>query len=239
MAVKKCRECGNAVSSKAKTCPDCGVKSPVKATISTFWGLVIIVGVVWMIGQFYDGGSSSSSSYSGSSNTATSGSAATSSSTRTPPPPPSWRTSNSTDQITGERSAYASSPRTTSTTPMEFPYSDAQAWLGVGCDSDSEWAYVGFTDSPNLVDDETRDGYNEIRTRIRWDDEAGQELFTQAWGADFLHFQSDAATIMRVASSNAFRLELNWYGQGRVYFDFSLNGSSQAISDIRASCASY
>ena len=32
MAIMKCRECGNKVSSEALTCPHCGVNSPAKAT---------------------------------------------------------------------------------------------------------------------------------------------------------------------------------------------------------------
>lgn len=48
MALKKCKECGNQVSSKAKTCPSCGapVKQEVTA-VSGFLSLVVIALVVW------------------------------------------------------------------------------------------------------------------------------------------------------------------------------------------------
>jgi len=44
MSVTKCRECGKEVSSKAKTCPHCGVGSPAK---SGFFGSVVAAGVIF------------------------------------------------------------------------------------------------------------------------------------------------------------------------------------------------
>jgi len=45
MALGKCKECGKEVSSKAKTCPNCGVDKPVKTAIAKIGkpGLVILV----------------------------------------------------------------------------------------------------------------------------------------------------------------------------------------------------
>lgn len=46
MALKKCKECGHSVSSKAKTCPSCG--APVKrgTSIWSLLGLIVVVGLV-------------------------------------------------------------------------------------------------------------------------------------------------------------------------------------------------
>lgn len=48
MALKACKECGHGVSTKADTCPNCGVKNP---TGGTFW----IKAILWIIiiGFFY------------------------------------------------------------------------------------------------------------------------------------------------------------------------------------------
>ena len=48
MALKKCKECGNEVSTKAKKCPNCG--APVKASSSV--GCLTIIGVIFLIGLF-------------------------------------------------------------------------------------------------------------------------------------------------------------------------------------------
>ncbi len=147
-----------------------------------------------------------------------------------------WDTSISKDEMTGEKSAYASSSIIGPTKRMGFPYGDTNAWLGVGCDGESEWVYVGFTNSPNLNDTEIEDGYNLIRTRIKFDDKIENVTLTQNWGSKFLHFRKDSEIILNIAKSNSLLLELNWHGQGKTYFKFSLNGSSAAIDKIGDEC---
>ena len=153
-----------------------------------------------------------------------------------PHPAPSWRTQTSQDEMTGKSSAYAVSPRVRPKSPMEFPYSDTQAWLAVGCDNDSEWAYFGFTNAPNLNNTDTEDGYNVVRTRVRWNDTVQTTAFTQKWGDSFLHFRDYGAAIAKIAGSSSVMLELDWHGQRPVHFEVSLNGSSKAIQDMRSKC---
>lgn len=43
MALVKCKECGGKVSTKAKTCPNCGAKLPKKTSIVTWAVLMLIV----------------------------------------------------------------------------------------------------------------------------------------------------------------------------------------------------
>lgn len=42
MALKKCKECGNKVSTKAKKCPNCGAKAPKRTSIFT-WSILAII----------------------------------------------------------------------------------------------------------------------------------------------------------------------------------------------------
>jgi hypothetical protein len=147
-----------------------------------------------------------------------------------------WDVSESTDEMTGKKSAYCSSPVTPPTNRMDFPYSDTQAWLGIGCDGASEWVYIGFTNSPNLLNTDTQDGYNDISTRIKWDDEIKNESFTQTWGAKFIHFENNEIAIQNIAKSNTLLVELDWHGSGTIYFKFKLAGSSAAIAKMRAKC---
>lgn len=51
MALKKCKECGKEVSSKAKNCPNCG--APIKKQISTGSGCLIIILFVLFIGWIF------------------------------------------------------------------------------------------------------------------------------------------------------------------------------------------
>lgn len=55
MSLEKCRECGTLVSSKAETCPSCGVKSPGNRKIEILLGLVIVFLLVSFIGSLGGG----------------------------------------------------------------------------------------------------------------------------------------------------------------------------------------
>jgi len=147
-----------------------------------------------------------------------------------------WTSSVSTDEMTGKRQAYAHSPQVGPTRPMPFPYTGTRAWLGFGCNGQDEWAYVGFSNQPNLINTETRDGYHAFSTRVKFDDQVYTMDFTQKWGDSFLEFDDDEATIARILTTGSALLELDWYSSGVVYFRFSLRGSSAAIAKARAVC---
>lgn len=140
------------------------------------------------------------------------------------------------DEMTGKQSVFAMSPDTLPTKKMGFPCSDTEANLVVGCDKTSEWVYVYFTESPNLINVDIKDSYNLIRTRIKWDDKVEYVTLTQSWGAKFLSFRDDKSIITKIAKSDSVLLELNWFGEGKTYFKFSLSGSSAALKEMRDKC---
>lgn len=147
-----------------------------------------------------------------------------------------WRHSASRDEMTGKTQGFATSKGAQPTRRMDFPYRDVHGWLGFGCDGENEWAFIGFSTSPNITDDDTEDGYNVIRTRIKWDDEIETVRFTQDWGSKFLDFSNDKRAIDKFISANKVLLELRWHGSGSVYFPFSLRCSTNAILDAREIC---
>ena len=147
-----------------------------------------------------------------------------------------WDVSTSKDEMTGDVSSYCSSPSTTSTKTMSFPYSDTRGWIGVGCDGNSEWVYVGFTEAPNLQNTSIGDGFNSISTRIKFDDNVETVRMTQKWTSKFIHFNNDKDIIEKIINSNTVLIELDWYGEGSTYFRFNLGGSTKAINQIRQSC---
>lgn len=235
MALVKCKECGEKVSTKAKTCPNCGVKAPKKTSLFTWIVLFFIVFVAYSVSQTPSPSKSSSNTSKSQSLNGSNSTSSKSSSVRTIQKP-QWGISTSTDEMSGKRQAFASSPTVSPTKQMDFPYSDVKAWLGVGCDGSSEWAYIGFTRSPNLLDTETEDGYNQIKTRIKWDNSIQNVTLIQEWGASFLHFQYDRDAISKMAGANTALLELRWHGQGAIYFRFPLDGSSAALQALRSKC---
>jgi len=145
-----------------------------------------------------------------------------------------WETLSSEDEMTGDFSAYASSPRVSPLKPMGFPYGDVSSWLGVGCNSESSWVYIGFNDTPNISRDETGDGYNYIKARVKWDVDVVEEVLTQEWGSRFIHFKKDKGVLSRIPSSKKIKVELYWYKHGKQYFEYDLSGSGSSIEKILA-----
>lgn len=241
MALVKCKECGTEVSSSAKACPKCGAKPPKKTSMFTWLVLVVVLVAV------YSSFSTDTGTRSPTTSTASQGSSSDSSSRPDSAESakvaeiksPAWGTFDSSDEMSGDKSSYAVSPKTTPTRQMGFPYQGVKAQLAVGCDGSSEWAYLHFTESPNLSNTKTKDGYNLVKTRVRWDDNVVNEEMSQDWGAQFIHFQNRAAAISKIAGSSSVMVELDWHGEGAVRFPFTLNGSSAAIQKIRSECANY
>lgn len=58
MALVECKECGQAVSTKASSCPNCGAKAPKKTSIFTWLTLALIIAVVYAASQDTDSPSS-------------------------------------------------------------------------------------------------------------------------------------------------------------------------------------
>jgi RNA polymerase subunit RPABC4/transcription elongation factor Spt4 len=230
MALVKCKDCGEQVSTSAKSCPKCGSPPPRRSSAFIWLALILVVFAAYMATDTTTA------------STSTSVGLASSGSPRRPDPvqtvrKPQWEVSTSVEKMTGKRQAFASSPTVSAAERMDFPYGDVRAWLGVGCDGTDEWAYIGFSSAPNLTDTDTESGYNRIRTRIKWDESLEDVTLTQEWGAPFLHFRDDDAAIARMATAGSALLELNWYGQGRSYFSFPLDGSSASIATIRRQCS--
>jgi hypothetical protein len=148
-----------------------------------------------------------------------------------------WDTSISRDEMTGKILAQAHSLIVAPTKKLASPYNNLKAVLAIVCDKTDEWVYVNFTMAPNLSNTETKDGYSDISTRIKWDDKVEDITLSQDWGAKSIHFDNDKEIVLKITKSNFVLLELNWYSLGKVYFKFPLAGSSAALKTIRSECA--
>lgn len=150
-----------------------------------------------------------------------------------------WEVTFSQDEMTGDFSAYTTSPFTKPLKQMDFPYSQVKSWIGVGCDGDSYWVYLGFNSEPHISRDETRDGFDYIRTRIKWDDEVLSTGLSKEWGARFIHFNKDDEALSKIKSSHKLKVELSWYKEGMQYFEYDLSGAKSSIEEIMAECSKH
>jgi hypothetical protein len=151
-------------------------------------------------------------------------------------PQDQWGTDISSDEMTGRKRHFAFSKQVGPTQEMAFPYNGVEARLAIGCDGKSEWAYIAFTKSPNLLNTDTQEGYSLINTRIKWDDKMENITLHQDWGESALHFRDYKSAISKIGKSNSVTLELNWYGSGQTVFRFSSSGAPQALEEIRKEC---
>jgi zinc-ribbon domain len=229
MALVKCKECGEQVSTTAQSCPKCGAKPPKKTSLAA----LVVLGVI-VIGVFAAVRNASNSPGT------SSGPATDEPTTNTPAivVKPQWETTTSVDKISGAKNYYATSPAVAPDSKMDSPYSDVKAWLGVGCDGKDEWAFVGFTTAPNLLNTNIHDGYSTINTRVKWGQTLATVALTQKWGAPFLQFEDRVGVIANIRTAASALLELDWYGENQVIFTFPLDGAVKAINATRGQCGS-
>jgi hypothetical protein len=145
-----------------------------------------------------------------------------------------WTVSSTIDEMTEVKSWYAASPITQPTKSMEFPYGDTKARLVIGLSEGKELAYVQFNTSPNLTDKNTKDGYDLINARIKFNDTILGISFIQNWGDKTLFFleMDTQKVITQLMTANTVLLELNWYGIGKTRFRFPMRGAGDAIKAV-------
>ena len=166
-----------------------------------------------------------------------------------------WKFSTSEDEMTGEKSHFAISPNATPTKPLAFPYKGVESWIGVGCKGRDYWIYFGFSSEPNLTGTETEDGYNTLETRLKVDEKLNYVRLSKTWGSNFLYVKNPRWTvgsqpgsrtgnklirrgelINSLRKANKVLLELGWYGNGDVYFPYSMAGSAAALAQLNSEC---
>lgn len=234
MAVIKCKECDKEISSKAKSCPNCGAVLKKKTSLITWLFLVLIIALA--ISSVTDEKSTNVKSSQSTNSDTEKGQTSTPGKTESKKDP-EWSTFSSSDEMTGSISYYASGYRTIPNKQMGFPYGDVSARLGVGCDKADHWVYIAFNDSPNFAKDETKSGYNLIVTRMKFDENLERHEFTQEWGSKFVHFSMGEEVVEKIKASNLLSVEFQWHGEQPVLFKFDLKGSAKAINQISSQCS--
>lgn len=142
-----------------------------------------------------------------------------------------WRTSAKVDPIDGVSRAWAHSDSTAPREKMGFPYHDVTAGISFGCEPGSEWAYITFHGGLNP------EGWETIKARVRFDDgPPDQATFYHKHGSDSLHFVYSSWATEKFLAHDHMLLELKWYSEGPVFFDFDLTGAGNGIRSARAKC---
>lgn len=121
------------------------------------------------------------------------------------------------------------------TKKMKAPYSNLEASIGVLCNSDVELLMMVFSQPPKLNNTNTKNNDDKITARIKWGDTFENVILAQS--SHILIFDNSKKVIRKLIKSKSALLELDWSGQGLIYFKFPLSGSVAALKKMRTFCS--
>lgn len=218
MALIKCKECGQPMSSSAKVCPHCGKQRPSATKTGCAWIIVLFgAAIVWAI---WKGASAPSSP------PVTSANVATTQPPSTPavpaPPPESWSYGSSADSMTGKPIRNATTD-SMNTVDFSFPYAGAQHGTLLVRKHPRFGNDVIFT----IERGQFGCGFDGCAILVRFDDGKaeqyiGNEPDDHSSTAVFLSPASRFMTRMRHAK--VVRIESSFFQQGRQVFTFDVAG---------------
>lgn len=238
MSLIKCDECEHHFSDKAKFCPRCGAPLPKRRSKAGILFVVLLL-IVWLVMPLAPSKKNNQVVISGETqlpkqNIITKPETATEVSKIYS----KWQTDLNINAMTGERTHLTSSPFIEPIKKMTFPYEDITAKLVVSCNKRENNVYIEFSDSPNLANGDVGRGYVSIETKIKWDSNIENVELLQFSGQRRLIFNVKEKNdiIKRLNISRKVMIELRWHRQDPVYFDFNLDGASDAIKQIQHQC---
>ena len=147
-----------------------------------------------------------------------------------------WTTHVTKNPMDDQIQAFATSSTVGAVSGAGASIPNLKANLGVGCDAASRWAYLNFSRTISVIDTEKdRYGFDLITGRVRWDDAEPVDFKAQRkLGGDSMQFPN--AFIYRMKLHQEARIEIDWYGEGRVVFRFDLIGADAAIEEAIEIC---
>lgn len=107
---------------------------------------------------------------------------------------------------------------------MDFPYNWTTASISVVKDKNSTWAYMKFSNPPNIVNGQTEDGYNIIKAIVYIDGVKETATLTQEWGSKTLFFKYPNWLVKKLKTCKTFRVNLRWHGNPNVVWSFTGDG---------------
>lgn len=148
-----------------------------------------------------------------------------------------WSNQLSEDDFTGKKSPFSVGPSVKPDSPMDSPYDDVTSHIVLGCVDGDLAFYLFFSTPPNLIDGETKDGYDLHKIDVRFDDEISRATVYQSWGGQGLHTWAPSYDwwVRNIIASDQLKIRLNWYGEYPV-FTYPLDGASESISFIQDRC---
>jgi len=123
-----------------------------------------------------------------------------------------------------EKEAYVASNKVKPDSKMDFSYTGTTAQIIIAKNKNKTWAYIKFSNTPNIINEETEDGYNVIKANVYIDDVRETATLTQEWSSKLLFFMYPTWLINKLKTCSTFRINLRWYNNLDVVWSFSGEG---------------
>lgn len=226
MAMTKCKECGNEISTKADACPKCGAKQ-VRTSGCAKVALVFIVGTVFLAVIGPCGRDTTTRSQLPPSTSSTSPAPAPPAAVAIVPPAPTpgsqWFYDQSEDPMAQGKS-YGASVRSTNTVNFGFPYSGSQRGLLTLRTHPRHGKDVIFRIERGQI---LCHSYEDCTILVRFDDGKAQS-FSAVGAADnsteTIFIRNYARFLTSMQKAKTVRIAIEVYQQGSPVFEFDVSG---------------
>ena len=230
MAMTKCKECGNAISTKADACPKCGAKqvrtSGCAKVVLIFLGVMVFLAIV---GQCSRDNSSNEPTNSSSATLPTA--APVASLAPTPPPAPEpgsqWIYSKDEDPM-AKGTTYQAIVRSTNTVNFDFPYSGAQHGALALRTHPRHGKDVIFAIEKGQI---LCRSYEDCTILVRFDDGMAQ-TYSASGAADnsteTIFIRNYSRFVSSMQKAKTVRIAIEIYHQGSPVFEFDVSGFDAA-----------
>ena len=230
MAMTKCKECGNEISTKAEACPKCGAKQ-VRTTgcakvVLIFFGAIFLLAILGQCGRDTSYTPSSTSSSSGvSSATAVSPQATNVAPTPAPAPEPGsqWRYSQDTDPM-ASGTTYHAQVLSENTVEFDFPYNGPQrAKLHIRTHPRHGKDVIMQIERGQIL----CRSYEDCTILVRFDDQKAQ-TYSAVGAADnsteTIFIRNYSRFMGQLLKAKTVRISVEIYQQGSPVFEFDVAG---------------
>ena len=154
-----------------------------------------------------------------------------------------WKLVKNIDKMTNKlESCYIMSKLIKADSELSFPYKNLQSSVVIPLYLKPAFT---FTSNANLNEGsytlkekygDVKMANREINTRIKFDENVQNVQLIQLLEHKVAIFFKNENDEKRLLKSNKVLLELDWYNEGKIYFEYDVKGVSQAIKNMKEKC---
>jgi hypothetical protein len=213
MALKKCKECGEEISTEAGKCPKCGAPQTKRSTIGCLAAIIIII-LIAIIGNNLPSSNPTA--------TKTSENISTPKAADTPSSP--WSYGSTTDEMSGKVSKHATT-ESTNIVNFDFPYQGEQR----GTIMISNNAVLFYVKKGQVIC-HGGDEYGTCVVRVKFDDGKEKYVGARELGDDSTTIMfTEPSFIKKLKQSKKLMIQAEVYNEGLPVFTFNVGGFDHTL----------